>query len=62
MFKSISVLSLFVCWFVGTRTKAGDKVAPGKSIGGDVYRNISNPMIPEPDVMGRIWYEADKII
>lgn len=31
-------------------------VAPGKSIGGDVFNNRRNPL---PNVPGRVWYEAD---
>ncbi len=33
-----------------------DKVAPDKSIGGEVYRNRNGHL---PDKLGRIWYEAD---
>jgi len=33
-----------------------DKVLPGKSIGGDVYRNQNGHL---PQATGRIWYEAD---
>lgn len=33
--------------------------APGKSIGGDVYKNLTEPKIPIPDQVWRIWYEAD---
>ncbi|KAA8783602.1 guanyl-specific ribonuclease Sa [Paenibacillus sp. 4624] len=33
-----------------------DKVAPGKSIGGDVFRNREGLL---PNKKGRIWYEAD---
>ena len=33
-----------------------DEVAPGKMIGGDIYRN-RNGHLPQAD--GRIWYEAD---
>ncbi|HDR3499193.1 TPA: S-layer protein [Bacillus toyonensis] len=32
------------------------KVAPGKSIGGDIFENRKKQL---PDVPGRIWYEAD---
>jgi len=32
------------------------KVAPGKSIGGDIFRNREKKL---PDKKGRIWYEAD---
>lgn len=31
-------------------------VAPGKSIGGDVFRNLEKGL---PDKKGRVWYEAD---
>ena len=31
-------------------------VLPGKTIGGDVYKNFSKKL---PDAPGRIWYEAD---
>jgi RHS repeat-associated protein len=33
-----------------------DIVAPGKSIGGDVFRNLEGRL---PNAQGRIWYEAD---
>ncbi|KAF6617130.1 guanyl-specific ribonuclease Sa [Paenibacillus jamilae] len=33
-----------------------EKVAPGKSIGGDVFRNREGLL---PEKKGRIWYEAD---
>ncbi|MNW66113.1 Ribonuclease [compost metagenome] len=33
-----------------------DQVAPGKSIGGDVFRNREGLL---PNKKGRIWYEAD---
>lgn len=33
-----------------------DKVAPGKSIGGDIFRNREKKL---PVKKGRIWYEAD---
>ncbi|WP_192705403.1 ribonuclease domain-containing protein [Paenibacillus sp. OAS669] len=33
-----------------------NKVAPGKSIGGDVFQNRENKL---PSKKGRIWYEAD---
>ncbi|NEA72720.1 MULTISPECIES: ribonuclease domain-containing protein [unclassified Streptomyces] len=36
--------------------KALANSAPGKSLGGDVYRNETNLLPPEP---GRTWYEAD---
>ena len=32
------------------------EVAPGKSIGGDIYRNAEGGL---PSAPGRIWYEAD---
>lgn len=32
------------------------KVAPGKSIGGDIFRNREKKL---PDKKGRVWYEAD---
>ncbi len=31
-------------------------IAPGKSLGGDIFKNIGNLL---PDAPGRIWYEAD---
>jgi len=31
-------------------------VAPGKSIGGDIFKNKGTPL---PDAPGRVWYEAD---
>ena len=31
-------------------------VLPGKTIGGDVYKNSSQKL---PDAPGRVWYEAD---
>lgn len=33
-----------------------DKIAPGKSIGGDIYYNDDGHL---PQVYGRVWYEAD---
>lgn len=33
-----------------------DKVAPGKSIGGDVFKNAEKSL---PDAPGRIWHECD---
>lgn len=33
--------------------------APGKSIGGNVYGNVTEPKIPVPDKVWRIWREAD---
>jgi RHS repeat-associated protein len=43
---------------LGWNPKKGnlDNVAPGKSIGGDIYHNNNN-MLPSTD--NRIWYEAD---
>ena len=32
------------------------KVAPGKSIGGNIFQNKGNPL---PSAPGRVWYEAD---
>lgn len=33
-----------------------NKIAPGKSIGGEIYRNRNGHL---PQAIGRIWYEAD---
>jgi len=43
---------------LGWKPKAGnlDKVAPGKSIGGDIFRNREGGV---PDAPGRTWIEAD---
>ncbi|MGG3529073.1 ribonuclease domain-containing protein [Bacillus pseudomycoides] len=43
---------------LGWDKKAGNlhKVAPGKSIGGNIYRNDDGAL---PSVSGRTWYEAD---
>lgn len=43
---------------LGWDAQAGNlqKVAPGKSIGGDIFRNREKKL---PDKKGRIWYEAD---
>ena len=43
---------------LGWKPKAGnlDEVAPGKSIGGDIFKNKEALL---PDKSGRIWYEAD---
>ncbi|GFN32149.1 ribonuclease domain-containing protein [Paenibacillus xylaniclasticus] len=43
---------------LGWNPKKGNlnDVAPGKSIGGDVFKNKGNPL---PDAPGRVWYEAD---
>jgi hypothetical protein len=32
------------------------EVAPGKSIGGDIFKNKGNPL---PDAPNRVWYESD---
>ena len=42
----------------GWKQKKGNlaDVLPGKSIGGDVYKNIEGKL---PSKIGRIWYEAD---
>ena len=42
----------------GWKSKKGnlDKVAPGKMIGGNVYKNVDGKL---PSASGRVWYEAD---
>ncbi|MBL0059307.1 MAG: hypothetical protein IPP35_09405 [Elusimicrobia bacterium] len=45
--------------FLGWKQRPGatlDKIAPGRSIGGDVFDNFRNPLPIKP---GRIWFEAD---
>ncbi|MBT2713168.1 hypothetical protein J7E23_09980 [Pseudomonas sp. ISL-88] len=43
---------------LGWVSKKGNlsKVAPGKSIGGDIFKNKGNPL---PTAKNRVWYEAD---
>jgi len=43
---------------LGWNAKLGNlnEVAPNKSIGGDIFRNIENKL---PSSAGRVWYEAD---
>lgn len=43
---------------LGWVSKEGNlhKVAPGKSIGGNVFQNKRNPL---PNAPSRVWYEAD---
>ena len=42
----------------GWKKKQGNlaEVLPGKVIGGDVYKNKNSKL---PDVIGRVWFEAD---
>jgi len=43
---------------LGWEPKKGnlDRVAPGKSVGGDVFKNKEGLL---PSAPGRVWYEAD---
>ncbi|MBG9721854.1 S-layer homology domain-containing protein [Bacillus mycoides] len=43
---------------LGWERKEGNlhEVAPGKSMGGDIFQNKGNPL---PNAPGRVWYEAD---
>ena len=49
---------------LGWNPKLGNlaEVAPGKSIGGDIYHNYPDNITGEkmlPDASGRVWWEAD---
>jgi hypothetical protein len=62
LFKSGSLPDNFItkaqAEALGWNPKAGNlgSVAPGKSIGGDIFRNDKNLL---PSAPGRIWFEAD---